>query len=161
MTNCFFKLLIIFSIFLNYRLVASLEPPDVLIVQDLYVSDATKKVEINDVLRVHFDGWIFDKEVITDNYCNAKGKKIASTQEKPFRHPPSVFIFEFGKGILMPGWEIGLVDMLLNSKRCLVIPPQLAYGARGLDNIPSFSTLIFEIELVDIQRIKVDDSKKN
>ena len=35
-------------------------------------------------------------------------------------------------------------------KRCLVIPHQLAYGHRSFDVIPSYSTLIFEIEIIDI-----------
>ena len=42
------------------------------------------------------------------------------------------------------------------SKRCLVIPHQLAYGHRkiSLMLIPAYSNLIFEIELIDIYKSK-------
>ena len=42
--------------------------------------------------------------------------------------------------------------MKKGSKRCLVIPHQLAYGHRSFDKIPPYSTLIFEIELIDIEK---------
>ena len=48
--------------------------------------------------------------------------------------------------------------MKINEKRCLVIPHQLAYGHRGTEKIPSYSTLIFEIELIDIEK---NNEKKN
>ena len=40
------------------------------------------------------------------------------------------------------------------SKRCLVIPHQLAYGHRNFDDIiPAYSTLIFEVHLLEIEKI--------
>ena len=68
----------------------------------------------------------------------------------------SVWIkFKIGKGLVIPGWELGLLKMTKGSKRCLVIPYQLAYGHRKIaDVIPAYSNLIFEIKLVDIYKSK-------
>lgn len=46
---------------------------------------------------------------------------------------------------------MGLRDMCIGEKRRLQIPPDLAYGNRDLgDLIPAGSTLVFDVELVDI-----------
>ena len=61
------------------------------------------------------------------------------------------FKFILGKGIVIKGWDIGLKDMNIDEKRCLVIPSQFAYGNRKIGNIikPN-STLIFEVKLLNI-----------
>ena len=65
------------------------------------------------------------------------------------------FEFVLGQGIVIKGWDLGLQDMRVNEKRCLVIPAQLAYGNRRIGNIikPN-STLIFEIKLLNILKIE-------
>ena len=47
-------------------------------------------------------------------------------------------------------WDEGLLDMCPGEKRKLTIPPELAYGDRGIGPIPAKSTLVFETELVEI-----------
>ncbi len=61
------------------------------------------------------------------------------------------FMFTVGAGQVIAGWEQGVVGMKVGGTRILVIPPALAYGERGIGPIPGGATLVFSIELVEIQ----------
>jgi len=58
--------------------------------------------------------------------------------------------FKYGYGSVIKGWEEALSYMKKGGKAQLIIPSHLAYGEKKYGPIPPFSTLIFEIELVDI-----------
>ncbi len=60
------------------------------------------------------------------------------------------FTFEVGKGRVIRGWDQAFLTMKRGEKRTLVIPPDLAYGSRGVrGTIPGDATLIFDVELID------------
>jgi len=52
---------------------------------------------------------------------------------------------------VIPGWQEGLQMMKVGGKGRLVIPAELAYGDRTMGSIPPGSTLVFEVELLDIE----------
>ena len=61
------------------------------------------------------------------------------------------FQFVLGVGQVIPGWDEGVQLMTKGEKGLLYIPYYLAYGERDMGDIPPFSNLIFEVELIDFE----------
>lgn len=84
---------------------------------------------------VHYTGWLMD------------GTRFDSSRD---RDDP--FTLKLGAGQVIPGWEQGLQGMRVGEIRELIIPPGMAYGARGAGGvIPPNATLRFEVELLDVK----------
>jgi len=91
---------------------------------------------------VHYTGWLYQPGE-PDN----KGKKFDSSLD---RGQP--FVFPLGGGRVIQGWDQGVAGMQVGGKRVLVIPPEMGYGATGAGGvIPPNATLIFEVDLLEIQ----------
>lgn len=91
-----------------------------------------------DVVEVHYTGWLYND-----------GQKGAEFDSSHTRN--ETFSFKIGSGMVIQGWEQGLIGMKEGGKRLLIIPPLLAYGSRGAGRaIPPNSTLLFEVQLVKI-----------
>jgi len=90
---------------------------------------------------VQYTGWIYDP-----SKPDGKGAKFDSSRDRP----PAPFSFMLGAGRVIKGWDQGVVGMKQNGQRTLIIPPQMAYGDRGVGPIGANSTLIFDVELIGI-----------
>jgi FKBP-type peptidyl-prolyl cis-trans isomerase FklB len=89
------------------------------------------KPTVNDKVTVHYHGTLID------------GKVFDSSVE---RGQPATF----GLRQVIPGWTEILQLMPTGSKWKVYIPQEMAYGERGMRDIKPFSTLIFDIELLEI-----------
>ncbi|GJL72947.1 MAG: hypothetical protein NMNS01_21460 [Nitrosomonas sp.] len=95
-----------------------------------------------DTVNVHYTGWLYDA-----NAPENKGKKFDSSHDRDDH-----FSFLLGAGRVIKGWDKGVTGMKVGGQRTLIIPPSMAYGARGAGNvIPPNAALIFDVELVGLQ----------
>ena len=91
-------------------------------------------------LTVNYSGWLYDP-----SQAESKGQRFdTSIGRAPFSFP-------LGAGRVIRGWDQGLVGMRVGGQRRLVIPPDLGYGSQGNGPIPPNATLVFDVELLDVQ----------
>ena len=104
-----------------------------LIIEDTLVGEgdiAAKK----DTLKMHYTGKLENGKVFDSSHNRGEPLK-----------------FKLGVGQVIQGWDDGIAGMKVGGKRTLTIPPHMAYGERGAGaSIPPHSTLIFDIELVEV-----------
>ena len=91
---------------------------------------------------VHYTGWLYDPA-----QPGGKGAKFDSSLD---RKVPFGFIL--GAGKVIRGWDEGVAGMKVGGQRTLIIPSDMAYGARGAGGvIPPNATLIFDVELLEVK----------
>lgn len=90
---------------------------------------------------VHYTGWIYDERAE-----NKHGKTFDSSVGRA-----EPFTFELGAGQVIRGWDEGVAGMKVGGKRTLMITPDMGYGNRSVGPIPAGSSLVFDVELLDVQ----------
>ena len=112
----------------------SMEKDDQLGTEDIKTGDGAE-VKGGDTVSVHYTGTLTD------------GTKFDSSKD---RNEP--FSFTVGVGEVIKGWDLGLIGMKVGGVRKLTIPSDLGYGEQGSPPvIPPNSTLVFEIELLEVK----------
>lgn len=89
-------------------------------------------------------------KLLTVHYVLTLQDGTVLQSSKDFGQP---FQFLLGAGQVISGWDIGLQNMKVGGIRTLIIPPHLAYGDKQVGSIPANSTLIFTVELLDVQEV--------
>ncbi len=104
-------------------------------IEELVVGDGLQAQDFNKVV-VNYTGSLEDGSVFDSSL-------------KPGREP---YTFTLGVGSVIKGWDLGVKGMKVGGKRKLTIPAELGYGDRGAgDVIPPSATLIFEVELLEVE----------
>ncbi len=111
-----------------------------LIVNDVKVGTGREAI-VGGNVSVHYTGWLYRPLA-----KNQRGRQFDSsrTRGEPLE-------FQLGAGRVIKGWEQGVTGMKVGGRRTLIIPPELAYGARSMPGIPANSALIFDVELLDVK----------
>lgn len=108
--------------------------PNGLKYEDLVVGGGAEAKSGNDV-KVHYTG-TFTNGTVFDSSRDGD--------------PP--YAFRLGNGEVVKGWDEGIKGMKVGGRRILTVPPHLGYGERGYPGaIPPNSTLIFDVELMDVR----------
>ena len=87
-------------------------------------------------------------KAVTVHYVGflTNGTKFDSSVDRGTPYP-----FTLGEGKVIKGWDEGVAGMKVGGIRRLVISPELGYGAQAMGSIPPNSTLIFEVQLLDVK----------
>lgn len=83
---------------------------------------------------VYYRGWLPD------------GTQFDSRQD-----PDDPFMFLIGIGMVIQGWDQGVVGMRVGGVRKLVIPSSLGYGNQAVGQVPRNSVLVFEVNLLALE----------
>ena len=107
------------------------------LIMELLHAGSGAQAEAGQIVVVHYTGWLTD------------GTKFDSSVD---RNEP--FEIAAGVGQVIQGWDLALVRMRVGDRVRLTIPPNLAYGDKdqGDGLIPANSTLVFDVELIGIER---------
>ena len=106
--------------------------------------------QTGDTVLVNYTGRLVNGKVF-DTSIQADAAKAGV--ERPGR-PYEPIKFPVGTSRVIKGWDEGLLLLPEGSKAMFIVPSDLGYGQQGSGAIPPFSTLVFDIELVKVIRVK-------
>ena len=109
------------------------QAPTDLQVEDVIIGTGVE-AKTGNTVSVHYKGTLLNGTTFDSSYSRGE-----------------LFSFTLGQNMVIQGWEQGVLGMKVGGKRKLVIPPDLAYGPRAMGLIPANSTLVFEVELLDVK----------
>jgi FKBP-type peptidyl-prolyl cis-trans isomerase len=105
------------------------------------------KPAVGDTVAVYYVGKFVSGKVFDTN-IKAEAQK-AKMQINPM-NPYKPLRFALGITGMIQGWNEALPLLNKGTKATLILPSSLAYGEKGNQQIPGFTPLIFDVELVDI-----------
>ncbi|MBK9284669.1 MAG: FKBP-type peptidyl-prolyl cis-trans isomerase [Sphingobacteriaceae bacterium] len=98
-----------------------------------------------DMVEVNYTGTLLDGTVFdTSIESTAKANNLYNPQR-----PYEPIKFQLGVGQVIPGWDEGIALLNKGAKAKFIIPSKIGYGENAAGTIPPFSTLVFEVELVN------------
>ena len=102
-----------------------------------------REVQSGRAALIQYTGWLYDEKAPEN-----KGKQFDTSANRGLP-----FGFIVGVGRVIRGWDLGVLGMKVGGKRTLIIPPQLGYADKEVGNglIPPNSTLVFDLELVEVK----------
>ena len=99
-----------------------------------------EEVVYGDVAVMHFVGWLAED--------SQRGREFFNSRS---RGEPVSFVV--GTDKVMRGWNEGVVGMRAGGRRLLLVPPGLAYGAKGVQGaVPGNASLMFLIEMLEVEK---------
>jgi len=106
------------------------DPPTELVIRDI-VKGKGPKAKAGEKLTMDYTG-----------YSWSNGQKFDASWDRKQHFP-----FQLGAGMVIPGWDQGMVGMKEGGRRLLIIPPDLGYGPQGSGPIGPNETLVFAVDL--------------
>jgi peptidylprolyl isomerase len=109
------------------------DPPTQLVIKDI-VKGTGPKAKPGDTLTMQYVGnsW-------------STGEQFDASWDRG-----QAFPFQLGGGMVIPGWDQGMVGMRKGGRRLLIIPPDMGYGPQGAGPIGPNETLVFAVDLEKI-----------
>ena len=109
-------------------------PPTDLVIEDITVGDG-KEAKPGNVVEVHYVGVAWS----TNRQFDASWDR------------GETFDFILGNGLVIEGWDMGVVGMRVGGRRKLTIPASMGYGSRGVPGvIKGDETLVFVVDLLNV-----------
>lgn len=144
---------LVIYVFLNKKDSTSPTEEVPIIEQEMQTTTDNKDIEpINNNSQNTMEKISKNGDVLVMNYTGrlTNGTVFDSNVDPKFSHVEP-FEFTLGAGMVIKGWDEGLVGMKIGEKKTLTITPDKGYGSQTVGPIPANSTLIFDVELVDIK----------